>query len=1512
MLCSAPNWYQGCLCDCSSKGIVAIGTQNWITLLSVTPSIKNSLNKNDHVFVGELLGHKDRIQCCKFSFFSSNILTPNEINDKSSSIELLVSGSSDCSIRIWNIETKKCIIIFKSEYNDLYPITALTTNNSNLIIFGDSKGFITCWNPITNNQIRKKISDSSVMSLKICINDTNQIAVGYKSGNVLLLNIDENNINELCRFIGHDSDIQGLSWCHKYNINNINDKSSSNSSSKTIIDYLPNVFATTSRDKFIKFWNTLNGQCLIEIEIGKYDKKQSSQQRIWYTLLWLTPFKLFVSESNGKIWCINLKNITIQNEENKSRKIRLSLDIKDNNNRLPKNTLTTFTQGHSRCVFNIIPIKNRPQHLLTISLDRNIIYWDINTQKPLWNISCIGGYVYDLDFAPWNPSLLAIAVGDKMIRVWNVSGNILSNKESNNKYIINPLYNLNNFENKTKKRSKSDPYHCRVIWRGLKDKITTIKWHPTDIGWLVYGTDKGNIGCINVNSNSKSSHCKLLSYHENFVTKVDWKIIAIKYRNDYNMTDITIESGFRIYSLGKDGQILESDGWKANKPSININKYIIAANSNINDILKTSSQNKISWTSFCIELMNPYQQQKYKEIVKTIKNDNDNNDNNDNINDIDINDYTGQKMIIGSSNGLIYILNGDWKLLCSLNDYNSLITCIQINPFYNITNYNNDKYKNLIAVGTVDGNILFYDISNIESNTELNIINKVKHSTKNKAINKIKWHPFESNIFVSISNDKQNPFYIWRITMKQEKMKIEKLIEIKNEINDQYSWFTYCHHLKWLSVEWSHNDPFVIYSASQDQTCRRINLKDIISNKNDDISYQNLSSLYSLNSKIKSEGMTVKLISNKDKIKKLPISSAINKQQKQINVIKHQKLFQSFSNEKIENEISKLWQLIKYYTYLIQDEDEKEDEKINEQIDFKISYDILLLHIKDISKKDISDWISSILQKQESGLYPNQLLSSMCYQMQNLIENNSEIIIKRELNKFNEKKEKSSIPKLPSLLSLLMAPTFGRKEWIKTMLNLCEYYKHPSIGLYHNAASIYLSLNLPQCIYECINMYCKIDYFYEALIIAKYYLLPNHPIIKKILCLYAEKLLSKKKYIAAIKCYLATLSIYYNDKQEYIKQFNQIMIKYVFKLLIKHYFTNNLQSEYKRFILIKKPFDNKRKIGNNDIYPLILIYDIIDLLSNISYININDYFKSNQDKENINDIFSMYWLIKLCIYSQCKNINTLSINKWPLKTKNELFLWKSLFYFTQIMDIDKYQNQIIELKLENNNNNIILSTYYKLNFTFRINHICDCYLLQIQHNQTKRIHCVKFANFLLHCHLYHISLLFEENTEKLIIKFDEIIWESFNYAFTQNLLLLFHQYLGYILSFWKENELINLSNSYIVTKLIFDTFNLISNIDNNEINIKQLIIDYLKIIYKYEAMNELLKCKIIIKYFVLCLSKIKITENIKNIFDKKLWIIIDKIIKDSNINTIETLIEKYNKIFKISHKKLKDPYLNIV
>ena len=181
-------------------------------------------------------------------------------------------------------------------------------------------------------------------------------------------------------------------------------------------------------------------------------------ERFWYCVLWPSALKLFVTDSNGKIFVVDLQKFNFSNLQCLNR----------SKSKSKKDGIRSFEQGHSRCIFNMILVKNR---LLTLSLDRQIVFYDAATLKIKWKQPTLGGFVYELDIAKWDKRKVAMGCGDKMIRIW------------------------------TDKKVK-------VIWKGLKDPMTAIKWHPTDREWLVYGTSRGVIGCMDTRSESKQSHVR--------------------------------------------------------------------------------------------------------------------------------------------------------------------------------------------------------------------------------------------------------------------------------------------------------------------------------------------------------------------------------------------------------------------------------------------------------------------------------------------------------------------------------------------------------------------------------------------------------------------------------------------------------------------------------------------------------------------------------------------------------------------------------------------------------------------------------------------------------------------------------------------------------------------------------------------------------------------------------------------------------------------------------------------
>ena len=92
-----------------------------------------------------------------------------------------------------------------------------------------------------------------------------------------------------------------------------------------------------------------------------------------------------------------------------------------------------------------VPIRDR---LISVSMDREIKVWDLTIRKPKFGLTSNGGFVYCSAKSAVDPNIMAFGVGDGMFRVWNTS--------------LKPTF-------------------VQTIWQGVKEKVTAIAWHPTEL-----------------------------------------------------------------------------------------------------------------------------------------------------------------------------------------------------------------------------------------------------------------------------------------------------------------------------------------------------------------------------------------------------------------------------------------------------------------------------------------------------------------------------------------------------------------------------------------------------------------------------------------------------------------------------------------------------------------------------------------------------------------------------------------------------------------------------------------------------------------------------------------------------------------------------------------------------------------------------------------------------------------------------------------------------------------------
>jgi gem associated protein 5 len=142
-----------------------------------------------------------------------------------------------------------------------------------------------------------------------------------------------------------------------------------------------------------------------------------------------------------------------------------------------------------------------------------------------------------------------------------------------------------------------------MLWKGLKGKITSLKWHPTQEGVLAFGTDMGSVGVFDVYN---EKHKLFKSYHKGKIYAIQWvEKRWVEKENGGMRTGVEMEKEagemdeheekfnkrereervargsppeMIIFSVGADGVCLMSDLKKVIKASVDVNEMIEEAN----------------------------------------------------------------------------------------------------------------------------------------------------------------------------------------------------------------------------------------------------------------------------------------------------------------------------------------------------------------------------------------------------------------------------------------------------------------------------------------------------------------------------------------------------------------------------------------------------------------------------------------------------------------------------------------------------------------------------------------------------------------------------------------------------------------------------------------------------------------------------------------------------------------------------------------------------------------------
>ncbi|NXQ33491.1 GEMI5 protein, partial [Alaudala cheleensis] len=530
---ASPNWYSSRCSDASSDGrLFGFAARHRICLLDVSATAP--------AFYGELIGHTDRISGFAFCHCPGHS-------------SLCASSSDDGSVKIWDSGTLSAVLEYSLHQN---AISALHWSPlvKDLIVSGDEKGVIVCYWHNRNDSQQFFPEPRTVFCLTCSPHHENLVAIGYKDGMVVIIDISRKR-EVVHRLRGHEDEIHCLAWCPVPGEERLlawqdelqeegkvpNGELTQDTATKKGC-YL----ASGSKDQTLRIWSCTRGRSVMTLKLPPTKRRGGAvdpavKERIWLTVLWPAgrATELVSSGFGGELLLWNLT------QPGKRKWTLLG---------------SSEGQNHSRIVFNLSSVKHQDRELLfSISMDRDVKCWDLSTLDCSWTMPSLGGFVYSLAFSPVDTGCLAIGVGDSMIRVWNT-------------------LSMNNI------------YDVKTFWQSIKSKVTALSWHPTKEGSLAFGTDDGKVGIFDTLSSSAKNKPPQISstYHKKTVYTLAWgpptpPLISGEEGEQPSVT---------LYSCAGEGIVFQHNPWKLNGEANDINKLIRDTNSIKH---KLPARTEISW-----------------------------------------------------------------------------------------------------------------------------------------------------------------------------------------------------------------------------------------------------------------------------------------------------------------------------------------------------------------------------------------------------------------------------------------------------------------------------------------------------------------------------------------------------------------------------------------------------------------------------------------------------------------------------------------------------------------------------------------------------------------------------------------------------------------------------------------------------------------------------------------------------------------------------------------------------
>ena len=464
----APNWYGSALGDWGGAdgNLYAYAARNAVVL--VRPEETRACRR----FAGSLVGHVNRVTALCFA-------------KRPGVTHLLVSGSADTNLRLWDTTARRCLRTMRGHTAEVSALS-VSPIAPDLCVSGDRGGKCLVWRfgaagggsggggggggssgdgSITHQRpVRtlEQLDNTPVLAVAMSAARENDVAVGHQSGALGVADVSASSPPR--RLPARAAEVQCLAWMPP----------ASAPDARSGIGIL----AVGSRERAVTLW-TWDGERTSLLTTAPLPKcpphlSESQRGRLWVALAWAGHRRKGESsersgdttESPARVTDESFARLVVASHGGELLRCDVRVDDWETTSgrpdAVPNVHFSKFAgDGHSKTVFGISVRENLA---VTTSLDRSLAAWDVGKLTRRWSVAGLGGFAYHAAVDPEDPRRVAVACGDGSVRA-HVLADTPNDDDATHEVFDDA----------------DDVGASTILWRGLpQTKATRLAWRPAD------------------------------------------------------------------------------------------------------------------------------------------------------------------------------------------------------------------------------------------------------------------------------------------------------------------------------------------------------------------------------------------------------------------------------------------------------------------------------------------------------------------------------------------------------------------------------------------------------------------------------------------------------------------------------------------------------------------------------------------------------------------------------------------------------------------------------------------------------------------------------------------------------------------------------------------------------------------------------------------------------------------------------------------------------------------------